>query len=90
MLTNIKSDIEKLIALYEGQKVQNEDLRVKLEKSQQEAQAYKKQIEDLEHQIDNLKLAEAFLAPTGSDSGAKAKITKLIKEIDKCISMLEK
>ncbi len=29
------------------------------------------------------------MAPAGSDSGAKEKIDRLIKEIDKCISLME-
>jgi len=90
MLEDLKKDIEKLIALYEGQKVENEKLNEALAKSREECQAQKKQIEELEHQIDNLKLAEAFGASSGSDSGAKEKIAKLIKEIDKCIALLEK
>jgi hypothetical protein len=44
----------------------------------------------LEQQVDNLHLTEAFRATTGNDSGAKDKIEKLIREIDKCISLLEK
>ena len=48
-----------------------------------------RRIEDLEHQVDNLRLTEAFMAPAGSDSGAKEKIDRLIKEIDKCISLME-
>ena len=43
----------------------------------------------MEHQVDNLRLTEAFMAPAGSDSGAKEKIDRLIKEIDKCISLME-
>lgn len=89
MLEDIKKDIERLIALYEGQKVENEKLSAELEKSRQQCDTYRKQIEELEHQIDNLKLAEAFLSPTGGNSAAKDKIAKLIKEIDKCISLLE-
>ena len=47
-----------------------------------------KRIEDLEQQVNNLHLSEAF-GVAGDGSAAKEKIEKLIKEIDKCISLLE-
>jgi len=90
MLEDIKKDIEKLIALYESAKVENDELREKLNKAEAESVTCKKQITELEQQIDNLKLAEAFMAPAGSNVGAKEKIDKLIREIDKCIKVLEK
>ena len=49
---------------------------------------YRKRIEDLEQQVDNLHLSEAF-GVAGDGSAAKEKIERLIKEIDKCISLLE-
>ena len=42
----------------------------------------------LEQQVNNLHLSEAF-GVAGDGSAAKEKIEKLIKEIDKCISLLE-
>ncbi len=89
MLEGIKKNIEKLIALYEAEKEENGKLRTALAASKAEIESCRKRIDDLEGQVNNLHLAEAFMAPAGSDSGAKEKIEKLIKEIDKCISLLE-
>ncbi|MBQ0145303.1 MAG: hypothetical protein MJY86_01660 [Bacteroidales bacterium] len=89
MLEGIKTDIEKLIALYEKEKSQREKLETELAQSRAANESCRRQIEDLEQQVDNLRLAEAFMAPAGSDSGAKDKIDRLIKEIDKCISLME-
>ncbi len=90
MLEDIKKQIEKLIALYEGEKLEKERLRDLLMQSKADNEACRKQIADLEKKVDNLVLTQAFTAPAGSDSGAKEKIDKLIREIDKCISLLEK
>lgn len=91
MLASLKQNFEKLIALYETEKKKSADLELRLQESEKAADAYKKQIIELERQIENLKLAEAFNAPReGSARGAKEKIDQLIKEIDKCISLLEK
>ncbi len=90
MLENIRKDIEKLIALYESERETKRRLQAELENSRSLNEAYRKQITDLERQVDNLKLTEAFVSPGGSDSAAREKIEKLIREIDKCISLLER
>ena len=89
MLEGIKNNIEKLIALYENEKFRRETLEKELAQSRADNESCLRRIEDLEHQVDNLRLTEAFMAPAGSDSGAKEKIDRLIKEIDKCISLME-
>ena len=88
MLDNIKQKITQLIAAYESEKNECIRLRQELEQSKQQNEAYAKQITELEREIDNRKLADAFMA--GSDNAeSKKKIDKLIKEIDKCISLME-
>jgi predicted nucleic acid-binding Zn-ribbon protein len=90
MLEDIRKNIERLIALYEGERQQKERLVLELRQRDEEIDSYKKQIADLERQVDNLKLTEAFTAPAGSGDAAKEKIDRLITEIDRCISLLEK
>ena len=90
MLEDIRKNIERLIALYEGERQQKERLVLELQQRDEEIDSYKKQIADLERQVDNLKLTEAFTAPAGSGDAAKEKIDRLITEIDRCISLLEK
>lgn len=90
MLEDIRKNIERLIALYEGERQQKERLVLELRQRDEEIDSYKKQIADLERQVDNLKLTEAFTAPAGSGDAAKEKIDRLITEIDRCISLLGK
>lgn len=88
MLEGIRKDIEKLISLYEAEKAERIRLQALLQQCQTENESCRKQIGDLEQQVNNLQLSEAFGAG-GDRVAAKEKIEKLIKEIDKCISMLE-
>lgn len=88
MLEGIKTDIEKLIALYEAEKSERVRLQTELVQSKADNESCRKRIEDLEQQVNNLHLSEAF-GVGGDSSAAKEKIEKLIKEIDKCISLLE-
>ena len=88
MLEDVKSNIEKLISLYETQKQTSEELRVSLDRSRAETAACKEQISELKKQIDSLKLTGAFTS-TGDNQAAKERIDKLVREIDKCIAFLE-
>ncbi len=89
MLENIKNNIERLIAAYESVKYENGTLKDELEQSRTQIEDCRKQIIELERQIDNLKLTSAFLGDSGSNDEAKSKVEKMIKEIDKCISLME-
>ena len=88
MLEDIKSNIAKLISLYENEKQRADALAEKLAQCEEQSKTYREQITELNRQIDNLKLASAFTAE-GDNRVAKDRISKLIREIDKCIKLLE-
>ena len=88
MLEELKKNIQRLIALYEREKAEKEKFRVALEQSRQANDASRKRITELEEQIDNLKLTAAFTS-SGDNTAAREKIEKMIREIDKCISIIE-
>ena len=90
MLTGIKSSFEKLIALYEAERERGDRLAAELEKERAVSDACRKQIDDLKAQVNTLELKGAFMTGGDSSSAAREKIDKLIREIDKCISLLEK
>ena len=89
MLDAVKQKIKQLIAAYEAEKMERTRLQVELDQVKSENIAYRKQITELERQIDNLKLSEAFKAGGEGSPEAKKKINSLIKEIDRCITLME-
>ena len=89
MLENVKARIRQLIAAYESERMENKRLHTELEQTRLQNETYRKQIIELERQIDNLKLTEAFMAGGADTSAAKKKIDRLMKEIDRCISLME-
>ena len=89
MLETLKQNIKQLIAAYETEKTERERLQAELEQAEARNEAYRKQITELDRQIDNLKLTEAFKAGGAGSPEAKKKINSLLKEIDRCISLLE-
>ncbi|MBR4524940.1 MAG: hypothetical protein IKP15_05270 [Bacteroidales bacterium] len=88
MLEDIKSNIARLVAQYEAERQRADTLAGKLTESEEKCLQYKKQIADLNQQIDNLELMRAFQA-AGDPEEAKERIARLIREIDKCIKLLE-
>lgn len=89
MLETVKEKITRLIAAYETEKMEREKLQAELEQTRAQNETYRKQIIELERQIDNLKLTEAFMAGGADTAAAKKKINSLMKEIDRCIALME-
>lgn len=88
MLENIREQITRLVSLYEAEKQRADVLAEKLALREDEVLKYKEQITELNLQIDNLRLTSAFLAG-GDNAQAKSRIGSLIREIDRCIKLLE-
>ena len=88
MLEDVKTSIGKLISLYETEKQRADQLSAELEQSREQLKACKDKIAELDSQIDNMKLQFAF-SGSGDPALAKERITKLVREIDRCIKLLE-
>ena len=89
MLETVKERIKQLIAAYETEKMERIRLQSELEQTRVQNDTYRKQIIELERQIDNQKLTEAFMAGGTDSAAAKKKIDSLMKEIDRCIKLME-
>ena len=90
MVTELKQNFERLIALYETERQRSETLRAELERAKAAEESYGQQITELKREIENLRLAGAFSGSPEGTTLAKERIARLIREIDKCISFLEK
>ena len=89
MLENIRKDIERLVAAYEAEKEHRRNLEEELLHCREEIGVYRKQIAELDRLTDNLKLKNAFAGASGDDQ-ARSRIERMIKDIDRCISLMEK
>ena len=90
MLDDLRTNITRLISLYETEKQRCEELGAQLAESRASEESLKMQLSEMERQMENLKLAQAFSGTEDRSFRASEKIDKLIKEIDKCISLIEK
>lgn len=88
MLDELRTDIARLVSMYEQQKKRADALEALLSDRTEELHKCREQITDLNLQIDNLHLMYAFNACDDSKE-AKRRIDRILKEIDKCIELLE-
>ena len=80
--------IEELISRYETLKKENASLRESLLRKDKQLQDKTKKLDELEKNIGDLRLKEAFLGLSADPAQAKKKVARLIKEIDSCIALL--
>ena len=90
-----KRKLELLISRYENLKARNRDLEQALGKKDAEIEDCSaklnnsnNKIKELEQKIDKLQLAGAFEASAADVKEARQNIGRLVREIDKCISLL--
>lgn len=88
LLNDLTKKIELLISKYEQVRAENATLSSKLAKCREELETSNNKIKTLEQKIDNLQLIEAFRTSKGDVKEAKHNISKLVREIDKCIALL--
>lgn len=88
IVSSLKKKIEILISRYESLKEENASLKETLSGYERKLETRNNRINELEKQLNNLQLKEAFLGVAPDREGAGKKVASLIKEIDSCISML--
>ncbi len=89
-IASLKQKIEQLMSLYEQSKAENALLKEQIDTFSQDLTTYKTEKETLENKVQKMQMAGAFTASSEDAREAKLKIGKLIREIDKCLAMLNR
>lgn len=87
-LTGLKKKIQILIQRCESFRVINAELAGKLEDARKQNELLTEKNKELKEKIDNLQLMEAFKVSAVDVKEARQNIGKLVKEIDRCIALL--
>ncbi len=90
LLEGIKGKIETVKAMLQEQKGQNQDLNVQNEALQREVQEKQSRIDELEERNQKLSLVKGILAESENSDEARMKINRIVREIDKCIALLNR
>ena len=87
-LTLFSTRVRQLILQYEQTKKENEELYVMLENQEGEIQRLKSILEQTKRDFESLKMAKMMEISDGDIDAAKKRISGLIKEVNKCITLL--
>ena len=84
----INQKIDKLIAKHEALKLENQSLKEQLNDAAHVVKEKDRVIDELNEQIKVLSMAKSLSGDSGTNKDMKLKINELVREIDKCISLL--
>lgn len=88
VIKQLKGNIEQIISRYESAVYEKEELAKKVRALTAENESFKQKITELETKLEKIQLANAFEASSQDIKEAKQRIVRIVKEIDKCISLL--
>ena len=87
-LTTFETRIRQMILRFQELKKENTALHVQLQKDEQEIQYLKSKLAQADSNYNSLKMAKMLEITDGDLEGAKARVSKMIREVNKCISLL--
>ena len=87
VINELNFKIDKLIKLYISSLEQNKSLESKIQDLQTELEEVQRENKDLTNRLKTTKVASAISGGDGSYE-AKMRINQLVREIDKCIALL--
>jgi len=86
----LNKKLDELFNSYNNLKTENAELKTAKEELKQELHNRDARIKELENKYERIKLAGALLGEGGNAAEAKKKITELVREIDRCVALLNR
>ena len=90
IVDDLKKKIKLLAEKLETQKESNSKLAAENSDLEDKLREKDKEINELKQQTNTLKLSKAFLSENGESQEAKLQINKIVREIDRCIALLNR
>ncbi len=87
-LTVFETRVRQLMFICDTLKAENADLKKQLAAKTQDLLSAEEEIEALNARYDNLKIARVVSIKQGEIKNAKQKLSKLVREVDRCIALL--
>jgi len=82
--------IRKVVELYQKERTENEQLKKKSIELEERLKLDDNRLNDLEEKYDKLKISKALIASSNDVHDAKLKVNRMVREIDKCIALLNR
>jgi len=90
LLGDFKLKVKFLISQHEALKKEKRQLLEKISELESSVNILRQENKALDLKYENLKLARLMVASGNENKDAKGRIQKLVREIDKCIALLNK
>ena len=90
LLNELRANVQRMFQEYEKLKAEKKMLEGSVSVLTQEIARLEQEKTDLGQKIEKMKVANRILAGNDKDGEAKKRINTLIREIDKCIALLNK
>ena len=87
-LTTFETRVRQMILRFQELKKENNALHVQLQKDEQEIVSLKSKLAQADNNYNSLKMAKMMEITDGDLESAKARVSKMIREVNKCISIL--
>ena len=88
VITQFETRVKQLILKFQELKKENQDLYAMVEKAEQEVKDLQAKLTQKDNDYNALKMAKMMTITDGDLEAAKDRIQKLIREVNKCITLV--
>ena len=88
VITQFETRVRQLILKFQELKKENQDLYAMVEKTEQEVKDLQAKLTQKDNDYNALKMAKMMTITDGDLEAAKARVQKLIREVNKCITLV--
>ena len=86
VIANFETRVRQLILRFQDLKKENQELYAMVEKSEQEVKDLQAKLTQKDNDYNALKMAKMMTITDGDLEAAKARVQKMIREVNKCIT----
>lgn len=88
VITNFETRVRQLILRFQELKKENQELYAMVEKTEQEVKDLQGKLTQKDNDYNALKMAKMMTITDGDLEAAKARVQKMIRDVNKCIAII--
>ena len=88
IIATFQTRVRDLLHQFQELKKENQGLYEMVEKNEQDIKALQAKLTQADHDYQSLKMAKMLEITDGDLEGAKARVNKMIRDVNKCIALL--
>jgi dephospho-CoA kinase len=89
-MNQLQQRIRQVVELYRKEKAENEQLKKRSIELEEKLKLDINRLNDLEEKYNKLKISKVLIASSSDMHDAKLKVNRMVREIDKCIALLNR